>query len=84
MLGYELGEEDVQAWLDSDDLGYEHLSDDQIVKQVERLHSVLNDENESEEDDTSDSSISCPLSNAEAMNMTDKCLTWLQHQPEYH
>ena len=37
-LGYKLGE-DVHAWLDSDDSEYEHLSDDQIVEQVELLHS---------------------------------------------
>ena len=54
-LGYEVGV--VQAWLDSDHLGYEHLSDDQIVEQVEQLLSALNDVDELE-DDTTDSPIS--------------------------
>ena len=31
---------------------------------------------------TSDSPISCPVSNTKAMNMLDKHLTWLQHQPK--
>lgn len=43
--------------VDSDHLGYEHLSDDQIVEQVEQLLSTLNDVDELE-DDTTDSPIS--------------------------
>ena len=82
-LGCELEGSEVQEWLESYYLEYEHLSDNQIIEHVEQLHMVENDENtEQEEDDYTDCQIICPVSNGEAMIMFDKCLIWLRHQPE--
>ena len=65
-LGYELEGSEVQEWLESDDLGCEHLSDEQIMMHVEPSHMVENEDN-SEEDDPTDPQIICPVSNGEAM-----------------
>lgn len=77
-LGYEI-EEDVQNWIDSDDPGYEHLSNEQIVEQVQQSHTAYDGASESEEEDDTTESPPCPISNAEAIIMLDKSLTWLQH-----
>ena len=79
-LGYKLQEENIQEWLDSV-LGYEHLNDDHIVEHVQQLHSTHIDDSESEGEENI-TCITCPVSNREAMKMFEKCLTWLQHQPE--
>lgn len=74
--------DEVQEWIESDDMGYEHLSDEQIVEEVQQLHShsTLPDETESEEE--CESVVHCPINNTEAMLALDTALNWLQHQPE--
>ncbi|KAL5475775.1 hypothetical protein EMCRGX_G025625 [Ephydatia muelleri] len=37
-LGYELEEKDIQDWVNTDDLEYEHFSDQQIVEHVQQSH----------------------------------------------
>ena len=50
ILGYELEEKDVQDWVNTDDLGYEHFSDQQIVKHVQQSQTGISYESESKED----------------------------------
>ena len=74
--------DEIQEWMESDVMGYEHLSDEQIVEEVQQLHShsILPDETESEEE--CESVVHCPINIAEAMFALDTALNWLQHQPE--
>ena len=85
-LGLELTEEDVSEWIEADcnDTGYEHLDDDGIVSYVltqsDTCSSSLPDE--SVESDDEELSTVAVVSHRDAMEMLDKCLTWLHAQPE--
>ena len=85
-MGQDLTEQDVQDWLgaDHDDLGYEHLDDDGIVNLVAgSSNDELDSDDESDDGDTIEiSAIESAISHKDAMVMFDKCLTWLQCQPE--
>ena len=61
----------------------EHLDEQGIVD----LANQEDETDEAESEDEDDTNVvaevhKCPVSNAEAMNMLDKCLTWLRWQPE--
>lgn len=78
-LGQELDESDVSEWLaeDATDVGYEHLDDAGIVAHVLHGDRVLY-----ESDDEMDTPVVCPISHGDAIDLFDKCLTWLYDQPE--
>ena len=82
-LGEDLAERNIAEWLESDsqDSGYEHLDDDAIVDLV--LSSDLEGTGQPDSDDDEPAhETPCPISHKDATVMFDKCLTWLQYQPE--
>ena len=85
-MGHDLTEQDIRDWLwaDSDDLGYEHLDDDSLVNHVAgSSNDEVDGDNESDDGDPSEISTTEPaISHMDAMEMFDKCLCWLQCQPE--
>ena len=85
-MGQQLTEQDVSEWLEADcnDLGYEHLDDDGIVNYVlTQSDSPPDTSIESDEECEADIlAIQPVISHKDAMEMLDKCLSWLQSQPE--
>ncbi len=77
-LDAELQTEDVTGWMavDSNDMGYELLSDAAIIYQVTRM---VEDEDEPEE--TSEEERATPTP-AEVKVMLDKCMLWYERQKE--
>ena len=70
---------DVSEWLevDRDDLGYELLDDDGIISYV----SDTPDDSMESDEETNVPTLPV-VSHRDAMEMLDKCLTWLHVQPE--
>ena len=85
-MGQDLTEQNIQDRLgaDCDDLGYEHLVDDSIVNLVAgSSNDEVDSDDESDDGGTSKTSATKPaICHKDAMVMFDKCLTWLQRQPE--
>ena len=83
-LGQDLAETDVAEWLTSDDQdpGYEHFDDNAIVDLVLNSNQEQMTEVDFNEKSEIDEASPCPISDKVAMEMLDKCLTWLQYQPE--
>lgn len=81
-LGYDLNEEEIDAWLRSDqhDLGYTHFTDQDIVSNV--IRESTRQESEESDGDDEDSQESPPVSHSSAVKMFDECLQWLQAQEE--
>jgi hypothetical protein len=81
-LGYSMDDDEIESWLDSDagDPGFQLMTDDEICKFVltKSGEHEENDVQESEED----AQVICPVTNSEAAHMLEKCLLWLEHQPE--
>ena len=80
ILGQTLSEDEVSDWLQTDqyDMGYTHLTDNEIVS------SVINT-NESEDDsDTDEATLETvsSVSHTSALKMFDGCIKWLQEQEE--
>ena len=77
-LDSSLQHEDVNAWVnvDSNDQGYQLLSDEDIIKQVTQT----NDAEVTEEEDE-DESEDVP-SSGEVKDMLDKCILWYERQDE--
>ena len=74
--------EDVLNCINSDinDPGFKVYSDDEICEAVTQ-EGLRNDEvNEGEDEDEVE--VICPITHGAAADMFDKCLHWLQHQPE--
>ena len=68
---------DTTNWMNADSRSYEHLSDQGIVDLV------LDTEQETNEDIENVDHLQpykCPISNASAMAMFDRCLTWMGYQ----
>ena len=82
-LGEDLAERDIAEQLESDsqDLGYEHLDDDAVVDLVLECDLEGTTQPDSDDDETVHAT-ACPISHKDAMVMFDKCLIWLQYQPE--
>lgn len=81
-LGYNLEEENICEWLNSDksDPGVQIFTDEEICELVnnDQTDDTLEDEEEEEmEEDTK-----CPVSNSAAAIMFEQCLTWLEYQVE--
>ena len=78
LVSADVQEEDVEEWLSSDDLGYQHLGDEQIVAMVietnvdQQEHDTCSSESEDEVTVTSISA--CPVSNKEAVQLFEKCM----------
>ena len=85
-MGQDLTEQDIRDWLwaDRDDLGYEHLDDDGLVNHVAgSSNDEVDGDDESDDGDPSEISTTEPaISHRDAVEMFDKCITWLQCQPE--
>ena len=80
VLGVNLHEDDVCTWLESDsnDPGFQLMTDEEICSHV-MSGEPSEDESDAEE---AVSQPTCPVSNSQAAHMLEKCLTWLEHQPE--
>ena len=83
-MGHALSEDEVTEWLNNDqnDPGYEHLHDDEIVSRVlggDDTVDICEDDGDNEEEPDV---VACPVTHAQAMDMFEKCITWLQYQPE--
>ena len=76
-------EEDVLNWINSDinDPGFKVYNDDEICEVVMQESSGNNEANEDEDEDDEVEEI-CPITHGTAADMFDKCLQWLEHQPE--
>ena len=82
-LGFELNDEEISEWLDSDssNTGVQIYSDAEICDMVTAKTSA--EENaESEEEEGVDLEKKCPVSHSEAAHYFEQCMTWLEHQPE--
>ena len=73
----------IDEWFSLDGPGYEHLDEHGIVDMVNNYDNdnEVDSDNEDEIDLVSEVH-KCPVSNVDAMDMFDKCLTWLRWQPE--
>ena len=80
----QLSEEDVLNWINSDinDPGFKVYSDDEICEIVTQESSGNNEDNEDDEDEVDEVEEMCPITHGAAADMFDKCLQWLQYQPE--
>ena len=78
-----LGQEDISEWFESDlhDPGYEHLDDAGIIEHVLRQSDDLEKDQSENIKDEPDDAVHC-INHKTAMNMLDKCITWLHCQPE--
>ena len=77
-LSIEVSAPEIDEWFSMDGAGYEHLDEQGIVD-------LVNQQDETDEavsEDVVAEVRKCPVSNAEAMILLDKCLTWLRWQPE--
>ena len=76
-----MDETETKDWLESDchDQGYEHLDDNPIADLVNGSDQVQEVDSD---DDSETVDEPCSISHRDAANMLNKCLTWLQHQPE--
>ena len=79
-LNISIGREEIQQWMKSGGPGYEHLNDEGIIEIVLGNDEGLVDDDGDQVED-SDHSI-CPISNAEAMEIWERGLTWLRFQTE--
>ena len=80
-LGYSMDENEISTWLNSDsnDPGFQLMIDDEICEHVLSEQAPdQEDEPEPEEGELN----ACPVSNSMAAHMFEKCLAWLEHQPE--
>jgi hypothetical protein len=79
-LGVEMERGDIVSWLDSDVhySGVQTYTDNEICELVSRS----NDEIKSEDEEDSEEDESCLVTNSDAARMFERCLTWLEHQPE--
>lgn len=80
-LSIDMTPSDVNAWFQADGPGYEHMDEQGIIDLVTADPAG----DESDEEDATDVVVlhqQCPISNAEAARMFDRCLTWLRSQPE--
>ena len=82
-LNTELTTSDIDGWFHADGPGYKHLDEQEIVD------FLVAERNECDEEEDADKNtqhltqkVQCPFSRAEAMQMFDRCLTWLRIQPE--
>ena len=86
LLGHDLGENDIDEWLQADasDRGYEHLCDEEIVASV--THDPASQEHYSDEEtETTEPGTThdtASISHGQAVKMFDSCITWLQVQDE--
>ena len=82
-LGLNIEYEEITKWLQSNasDSGVQVFSDDEISDHVSHSmeHATEPQHSESEDDDDGPP---CPVSNSNAAYMFEKCLCWLEHQPE--
>ena len=80
-LGYGMDEYEISTWLNSDrnDPGFQIMSDDEICDYVS---SEADCEDVEDGDDSEEQPDTCPITNSHAAHMLDKCLIWLEHQPE--
>ncbi len=79
-LGQTLTEDEVCEWLESDqhDVGYTHLTDDEIVSSIVQRSEDEDDDSDSDEATQETSTVS----HSSAVTMFDGCLQWLQEQEE--
>ena len=75
-----MNEDDISTWLNSDrnDPGFQIMSEDEICDYV----SSEVDHQEDEDDSETALHNTCPITNSQAAHMLEKCLTWLEYQPE--
>ena len=85
-LGYNVTADDIIQCDLEDDGGYERMDDDAIVDLVQQPSSgraeESNDDDDEEEEAEEEVVVRCPVSNGQAMEAFNLCLTWLRHQRE--
>ena len=79
-LNIELTTSYTDSWFHADGLGYEYLDEQEIVNLVSVAEGNECDEEENTQHSTQKAQ--CSFSLAEAMQMFDHCLTWLNIMPE--
>ena len=81
-VGCDVSQEQLDVWLNSDcnDPGFLIMTDEEICETV--ISQSCSEEKEEEEEEDGGGVRQCPVTHSEAASMFDKCLTWLQHQPE--
>lgn len=81
----QLIEEDVLNWINSDinDPGFEVYNDEiwEMVMEESSENNEAYDDDEGEDEDDEMGEV-CPITHGAAADMFDKCLKWLEHQPE--
>ena len=83
-LGHQLIETDINEWMESDlhDQGYEHLVDAGIIEHVLRQSdNVVEEQIESDVEDEPEEAVNY-ISHKTAMEILDKCITWLYCKSE--
>ena len=66
-------------WMDGCDMGYQLLSDEDIIKEVTQSEEV---ENIEEHEDTNEEDSSTIPTSGEVKDMLDQCLMWCKRQGE--
>ena len=77
----EVSSKEIDDWFSMDGPGYEHLDDNGIVDLIVNAD-VAEPDSDEEPEALQKEPMKCPVSNAEAMEMFDKCLLWLRWQEE--
>ena len=82
-LCIEIEPSDIVSWLDSDigNSGVQIYTDDEICELVSRSTDDIEPE-DGDGDDREEDEEPCPVTNSDAAKMFDRCLAWLEHQPE--
>ena len=82
----QIGEDDVSDWLEQDrnDQGFKVYTDDEICEVIQQENAVTGEDDVDQDDDDDDENTveRCPISHRAAADMLDKCLKWLEFQPE--
>ena len=84
-IGLKLEDEEIEKWLttDDNDSGIQLYTDDEICEFVSHPNTEAQQEDEDTEDeDTEDEQPACLVRHSEAAQMFEKCLGWLENQPE--
>ena len=84
-LGYNVTADDIIQCELEDDGGYERMDDDAIVDLVQqhssgRAEESNDDDGKEEEEEEEEVVVRCPVSNGQAMEAFNLCLTWLRHK----
>ena len=79
-----VNEQDVSSWLNNNELhpGFQLMTDKEICSAATSTSQVDPESDDLDDDGYASDTAPCSVSHSSAAHMFDKCLEWLEHQPE--